>query len=348
MSNPHHQSDEIGTVTIPQLLTHAIDLWSNTIGEIRLVGTITEHRPRQWMTYAKLVATKPGTTTPVARIGLAFRPHVAPKGVNLNGAHVAVTGTLAASPMYGPFEFTVVAVEILDEESEATRTTRALREEIVAEHLDQVNKQLALAYDANRLGLIMPTGGGAGGADLIQRLDHGPHEWNLIKIGVPMGGNDATRIAHAITHTANRPDIDAVVVCRGGGPASDMAAFDSESVARAIVTATRPVVVAVGHATDHHIADTVAHTALATPTAAGDWLNNRRNRAVDQARHIATQAAQARTLAHQADAAAAKRHAAAATEQAEATTRRATIVLTAAAAALVLIVAVIITIGVLQ
>jgi exonuclease VII large subunit len=49
-----------------------------------------------------------------------------------------------------------------------------------------------------------------------------------------------------------------------------MTAFDGPDIAQAIVQASVPVVLAVGHATDFHTADLVAHTSLPTPSAAAD------------------------------------------------------------------------------
>lgn len=49
-----------------------------------------------------------------------------------------------------------------------------------------------------------------------------------------------------------------------------MTAFDGPDIAQAIVQASVPVVLAVGHATDFHTADLFAHTSLPTPSAAAD------------------------------------------------------------------------------
>ena len=59
--------------------------------------------------------------------------------------------------------------------------------------------------------------------------------------------------AHAL---AEPPDV--LLVTRGGGSLEDLAAFNSEPVARAIARCTIPVVSAVGHETDVTIADLVA------------------------------------------------------------------------------------------
>jgi exodeoxyribonuclease VII large subunit len=78
-------------------------------------------------------------------------------------------------------------------------------------------------------------------------------------------------VADAIA-TAGSLDVDAVVVVRGGGSKTDLAAFDHERVATAIAHCRRPVVVGVGHEIDRSVADEVAHTSAKTPTAAASLL----------------------------------------------------------------------------
>lgn len=60
-----------------------------------------------------------------------------------------------------------------------------------------------------------------------------------------------------------------VIICgRGGGSETDLAAFDDERVARAMVACTTPVISAVGHESDHSVCDAVADYRAKTPTAA--------------------------------------------------------------------------------
>ena len=59
-----------------------------------------------------------------------------------------------------------------------------------------------------------------------------------------------------------------VLLARGGGSKADLAAFDHERVARAVALCVRPVFTGIGHQVDRSVADEVAHTCCATPTAA--------------------------------------------------------------------------------
>ena len=62
------------------------------------------------------------------------------------------------------------------------------------------------------------------------------------------------------------------MVIRGGGARNELATFDAETIAMAIVTSPIPVLTGLGHEIDRSVADEVAHTALKTPTACAGAL----------------------------------------------------------------------------
>ena len=85
------------------------------------------------------------------------------------------------------------------------------------------------------------------------------------------GDGAAEEIAQAIRLVnQKRPDMDVLIVGRGGGSLEDLWAFNEEVVARAIHESTIPVVSAVGHEVDFSISDFVADVRAATPTEAGE------------------------------------------------------------------------------
>jgi exodeoxyribonuclease VII large subunit len=92
----------------------------------------------------------------------------------------------------------------------------------------------------------------------------------ILVADTPVQGSDApVRIARAI-HDICRTDVDVVIVGRGGGATSDLAAFNDERVVRAVAACSVPIISAVGHEVDISLTDLAADHRAATPTAAGE------------------------------------------------------------------------------
>ena len=133
------------------------------------------------------------------------------------------------------------------------------------------------SYDANRrhvvplmpvrIGLITSVGSAAW-HDFTHELESSGHGFILHVIDVRVQGELAAEmVTSAITALSQRTDLDVVVVVRGGGSRSELAAFDSEAIALAIAASPLPVFTGIGHEIDRSVADEVAHSAFKTTTA---------------------------------------------------------------------------------
>jgi exodeoxyribonuclease VII large subunit len=90
-------------------------------------------------------------------------------------------------------------------------------------------------------------------------------------VPVPVQGNSAVQeIVYAIETVNDRAQSDVIILARGGGSLEDLAAFNSEAVARAVFASRIPVITGIGHETDFTIADFVADVRAPTPSAAAE------------------------------------------------------------------------------
>jgi exodeoxyribonuclease VII large subunit len=80
----------------------------------------------------------------------------------------------------------------------------------------------------------------------------------------------APAITAAIQDLAARPEVEAIVVTRGGGSLADLWAFCDETLCRTVALLRVPVVSAVGHERDTTLIDDVAAVACSTPTHAAE------------------------------------------------------------------------------
>ena len=83
------------------------------------------------------------------------------------------------------------------------------------------------------------------------------------------GDSAPASMISALQEAQERP-YDAVLILRGGGGVADLSCFDDYDLAVAIATCPVPVVTAIGHERDYHIADMVANRFVKTPTALAD------------------------------------------------------------------------------
>ena len=125
-----------------------------------------------------------------------------------------------------------------------------------------------------RLGLVASRGTAAW-HDVLHELQRSGIGFRIAHVDVRVQGQDAAAAVASAVRTLSRRPVDVIVVVRGGGSRTDLAAFDDEGIALAIARAPVPVLTGLGHEVDRSVADHVAHTAYKTPTACAAALVER-------------------------------------------------------------------------
>lgn len=138
---------------------------------------------------------------------------------------------------------------------------------LVASGLYDANRRRPVPVMPLRIGLVTSVNSAAW-HDFMHQLKDSGHGFGIRVVDVRVQGDFAEEmVTAAITTLGRRTDVDVVVVIRGGGARTELALFDSESIATAIAAARVPVFTGLGHEIDRSVADEVAHTAFKTPTA---------------------------------------------------------------------------------
>ena len=134
------------------------------------------------------------------------------------------------------------------------------------EGLLRANRANPIPVPPLRVGLVTSIGSAAH-ADFSEEISRSGFPFTVLERDARVQGDgSAVDLAEALQMVAtHQPDVIALV--RGGGSATDLAAFDAEVLVRTIATLDVAVVTGIGHEVDRAVADEVAHTAFKTPTA---------------------------------------------------------------------------------
>jgi exodeoxyribonuclease VII large subunit len=196
-----------------------------------------------------------------------------PEGGLRDGAEVVIAG----GPDYYPgggqaspsFSFRATHVRLAGEGDLLARL-EALRKQLRSEGLFELQKQLARPLLPKTIGVVTAESGAAR-RDLLAGLRRRGWGGTVVWAFAPVQDRHAApAITAAIQGLAARPEVEAVVVTRGGGSLADLWAFCEETLCRTVALLRVPVISAIGHERDSTLIDDVAAVACSTPTHAAE------------------------------------------------------------------------------
>jgi exodeoxyribonuclease VII large subunit len=198
--------------------------------------------------------------------GLGVRPE--------HGLEVIVTGKITTYPAGSRYQIVIDSMEAAGVGALLAQLER-LKAKLAAEGLFAPERKRPLPSMPAVVGVITsPTG--AVIRDILHRIrDRWPCQvlvWPVVVQGDQAAAqvSAAIRGFNAIAPGGPVPRPDILIVARGGGSVEDLWAFNDESLARAVVEGTIPLISAVGHETDTTLIDFVSDRRAPTPTAAAE------------------------------------------------------------------------------
>lgn len=144
----------------------------------------------------------------------------------------------------------------------------ALKKLLAAEGLFAAEHKRPLPFLPRRIGVI--TGrASAAERDIVENCRRRlPGVAFRIVAAATQGPSAVNDVVAALEQLDADPEVDVIVIARGGGSVEDLLPFSNESLIRAVYAARTPVVSAIGHETDTPLLDFVADLAASTPTDA--------------------------------------------------------------------------------
>jgi exodeoxyribonuclease VII large subunit len=145
-----------------------------------------------------------------------------------------------------------------------------LKAKLDAEGLFDPDRKRPIRTLPRRIGIVTSLGAAAlhdVSTALQRRVPHIP----VVLAASPVQGPEAAPgLVKALEQLSQLPEMDVILLVRGGGSMEDLWAFNDETLARAIVNSPVPIICGVGHETDFTIADFCADLRAPTPTAAAE------------------------------------------------------------------------------
>jgi len=198
----------------------------------------------------------------------AFEALGLPAGALADGAQVVVAGgpdyypgSRTASPA---FSFAVSGLRPAGE-GDLLAQLEALRRTLAAEGLFEPQKRLPRPVLPRCIGVVTGEGGKARG-DVLAGLRRRGWAGRVVWAFAPVQDRHAApAITRALSDLAAVPEVEAIVVARGGGSLADLFAFCDETLCRTVALLRVPVIASVGHHADRTLIDDVAAVSCSTP-----------------------------------------------------------------------------------
>jgi exodeoxyribonuclease VII large subunit len=238
--------------------------WVSRLGRIWVEGQIAELNRRGSTVFLTL---RDPVAAVSARVVCSRTVFDANDPAPAEGARVVIWARPDFNTARGSFSLTAMEIRTVGI-GELLARLEKLRRSLAAEGLFAPERKLPLPFLPGVVGLIC----GRDSAAERDVLRNAARRWPAVRFRVMQvavqGSYAVTEITEALRELDADPDVDVIIVTRGGGSIEDLLPFSDEDLIRAVAACATPVVSAIGHEQDTPILDHVADVRASTPTDA--------------------------------------------------------------------------------
>lgn len=259
---PHESGPDAPTsvARLNQTIKASIDRW----GSVWVEGEIT-----QWNLRGRNVFGGMKDLTSDAQISLQIWSNVLARFTDSFqvGDHVVACLKADYFTKRGSFSFQVSSMKHVGLGAQLERLEK-LRRQLQAEGLFDASRKRALPFLPSRIGLIT----GAQSDAEKDVLRNAQLRWPQVEFrtihATVQGERSVPEVLAALEQLDADPEVDVIIIARGGGDPQTLLGFSDERLIRAVAATRTPVVSAIGHENDHPLLDDVADMRASTPTDA--------------------------------------------------------------------------------
>lgn len=262
------RSDEPSVISVAELDNRLKRLVESGTQDVRVLGEVTSMRLHSsGHAYFKLK-----DEAEAATIDCVMYKTAPPRARSMlaDGARVVLVGRATVYAPRGQLQFVATDVRPAGRGALLEALER-LKQRLASEGLFAPERKRPLPADPAVIGVVT-SGDGAAIHDIITVSFRRGAPRILLARATVQGPGAAQSMLRALDLLARVPEVEVIILGRGGGSADDLAAYNDEALARKVASLPVPVVSAVGHEIDTTLTDLVADARAATPSQAAELL----------------------------------------------------------------------------
>ena len=246
-----------------RVLSIALKEYVDRLGPIWIEGELSEINERTGMAFMRLRDTSEDMSVSV----MCHRSVLAPVSPLPANARVVVFAKVSYYTKSGTLTLSAKEIRQVGV-GELLARLEALKQLLASEGLFAQERKVSLPLLPRRVGLIC----GRNSAAEKDVVENAKRRWPAVQFEIRevavQGAAAVVEVSAALAELEANPEVDVIIITRGGGSFEDLLAFSDESLVRLAASCKTPIVSAIGHEQDAPLLDLVADIRASTPTDA--------------------------------------------------------------------------------